>query len=351
MSIRVGINGFGRIGRQIYRIGHKNPDLGFVAINDITDAKTLAHLLKYDSLHRSMSADVKEKGGLIVVDGNAVKVLSEWDTEQLLWKELKMDAARESTGTFTERTGGEKHCMDGANKVIISAAKKYEPPHSSSSACCSRTGNQTFLQAHAPGKRASSTILDKHHLLHLDAPIRRKGNSGWVTENMCVATGDLKGFSTFMINGLGELIRQKVAKIVEEDCFPCFCFEAKGGDSFMAVDRDPVVIAKCVSRLQEDAADGIPGCGGFRAVIDHGPVLYKHVGDSTCFGTTDIFRVLDRVQSFVVPGQTWSTESFAAFLNRSSEKYRARKLKHINARKNPNDPKIAIDVFIIERKI
>ena len=76
MAIRVGINGFGRIGRQVYRIGYKNPELEFVAINDITDAKTLAHLLKYDSVHRTMDADVAGKDGSIVVDGKAVKVLA-----------------------------------------------------------------------------------------------------------------------------------------------------------------------------------------------------------------------------------------------------------------------------------
>ncbi|MGD0231595.1 MAG: type I glyceraldehyde-3-phosphate dehydrogenase [Syntrophorhabdales bacterium] len=124
MAIRVGINGFGRIGRQVYRIGSKNPELEFVAINDITDAKTLAHLLKYDSVHGTMGADVGEKDGSIVVDGKAIKVLSERDPEKLPWKELKVDVVLESTGKFTDRIGGEKHRLAGANKVIVSAPAK-----------------------------------------------------------------------------------------------------------------------------------------------------------------------------------------------------------------------------------
>jgi glyceraldehyde 3-phosphate dehydrogenase len=124
MAIRVGINGFGRIGRQVYRIGYKNPELEFVAINDITDAKTLAHLLKYDSVHRTMNAQVTEKDGSIVVDGKTVKVLAERDPENLPWKELNVDVVLESTGKFTDRIGGEKHCLAGAKKVVVSAPAK-----------------------------------------------------------------------------------------------------------------------------------------------------------------------------------------------------------------------------------
>jgi glyceraldehyde 3-phosphate dehydrogenase len=124
MAVRVGINGFGRIGRQVFRIGYKNPDLEFVAINDLTDAKTLAHLLKYDSVHRAMNADVGVKDGSIVVDGKAVRILSERDPEKLPWKDLKVDVVLESTGKFTDRAGGEKHMLAGAKKVIVSAPAK-----------------------------------------------------------------------------------------------------------------------------------------------------------------------------------------------------------------------------------
>ncbi|MGA3173380.1 MAG: type I glyceraldehyde-3-phosphate dehydrogenase [Syntrophorhabdales bacterium] len=124
MAIRVGINGFGRIGRQVYRIGFNNPELEFVAINDITDARTLAHLLKYDSVHRTMNAEVVAEDCSIVVNGKAVKVLSEKDPEKLPWKELKVDVVLEATGKFTDRIGGEKHRLAGANKVIVSAPAK-----------------------------------------------------------------------------------------------------------------------------------------------------------------------------------------------------------------------------------
>jgi glyceraldehyde 3-phosphate dehydrogenase len=124
MAVRVGINGFGRIGRQVFRIGYRNPNLEFVAINDLTDAKTLAHLLKYDSVHRTMQAEVKAQDGSLVVDGKVVKILSERDPEKLPWKELKVDVVLEATGKFTDRVGGDKHLMAGAKKVVVSAPAK-----------------------------------------------------------------------------------------------------------------------------------------------------------------------------------------------------------------------------------
>ncbi len=124
MAVRVGINGFGRIGRQVFRIGHKNPNIEFVAINDLTDARTLAHLLKYDSVHRTMDGDVAVQDGSIIVDGKSVRILSERDPEKLPWKDLKVDVVLESTGKFTDRMGGEKHMLAGAKKVVVSAPAK-----------------------------------------------------------------------------------------------------------------------------------------------------------------------------------------------------------------------------------
>jgi glyceraldehyde 3-phosphate dehydrogenase len=124
MAVRIGINGFGRIGRQVFRIGHGNPNLEFVAINDLTDAKTLAHLLKYDSVHGTMRAEVGVQDGSIVVDGKTVRVLSERDPEKLPWKDLKVDVVLEATGRFTDRVGGDKHLLAGARKVIVSAPAK-----------------------------------------------------------------------------------------------------------------------------------------------------------------------------------------------------------------------------------
>lgn len=124
MAFRVGINGFGRIGRLVYRAGLKNKDIEFVAVNDLTDAKTLAHLLKYDSVHGIMDGKIEGKGDVILVDGKELKVLAERDPEKLPWKDMAVDLVLESTGKFTDRAGAEKHLKAGAKKVIVSAPGK-----------------------------------------------------------------------------------------------------------------------------------------------------------------------------------------------------------------------------------
>ena len=128
MAIRIGINGFGRIGRNTLRAAKKlgMKDLDFVAVNDLTDTKTLAHLLKYDSVHgRFPSEVVAEKDGL-VVDGDSLRVLSEKDPAKLPWKDLGVDVVLESTGRFTDRDAAALHLAGGARKVIISAPAKKE---------------------------------------------------------------------------------------------------------------------------------------------------------------------------------------------------------------------------------
>jgi glyceraldehyde 3-phosphate dehydrogenase len=124
MSVKIAINGFGRIGRLVFRAGYKNKDVEFVAINDITDAKTLAHLLKYDSVHGTMDAEVKATDNAILVNGKEIKVFAVRDPEALPWKELGIDTVLESTGKFTDREGAEKHIKAGAKKVVISAPAK-----------------------------------------------------------------------------------------------------------------------------------------------------------------------------------------------------------------------------------
>lgn len=124
MPIRVGINGFGRIGRNVLRAGYKNKELEFVAVNDLTDAKTLAHLLKYDSVHGKFDAKVEAGKDSIFIDGKEVKVFAQRDPSQLPWKDLRVDVVLESTGRFTDRAGGAKHLEAGAKKVIISAPAK-----------------------------------------------------------------------------------------------------------------------------------------------------------------------------------------------------------------------------------
>jgi glyceraldehyde 3-phosphate dehydrogenase len=124
MATRVAINGFGRIGRLVYRAAHKSQELEIVAINDLTDAKTLAHLLKHDSVHGTMDADIRWKDCTLIVDGKEIVVLAERDPEKLPWKDMKVDVALESTGHFTDRAGAEKHLKAGAKKVVVSAPAK-----------------------------------------------------------------------------------------------------------------------------------------------------------------------------------------------------------------------------------
>ncbi|HEX9093486.1 MAG TPA: type I glyceraldehyde-3-phosphate dehydrogenase [Coriobacteriia bacterium] len=126
MAIKVGINGFGRIGRLVFRAAVGDPDIEIVAVNDLTDAKTLAHLLKYDSVHKTLKADVQASDGSFSVDGREVKVTAEKDPAALPWKALGVDVVVESTGRFTDATQAAAHRAAGARKVIISAPAKNE---------------------------------------------------------------------------------------------------------------------------------------------------------------------------------------------------------------------------------
>jgi glyceraldehyde 3-phosphate dehydrogenase len=125
MAVKVGINGFGRIGRNLFRAAHAaGADLDFVAVNDITDTGTLAHLLKYDSILGRFPGEVEAGEGSITVDGKELKVLSERDPAALPWGDLGADVVIESTGLFTGREDAAKHLQAGAKKVIISAPAK-----------------------------------------------------------------------------------------------------------------------------------------------------------------------------------------------------------------------------------
>jgi glyceraldehyde 3-phosphate dehydrogenase len=125
MTVKVGINGFGRIGRNLYRAAHAaGADLEFVAVNDITDPDTLAHLLKYDSILGRFGGTVEAREGAIAVDGTEIKVLSERDPAKLPWGDLGVEVVIESTGLFTGREDAAKHLEAGARKVIISAPAK-----------------------------------------------------------------------------------------------------------------------------------------------------------------------------------------------------------------------------------
>jgi glyceraldehyde 3-phosphate dehydrogenase len=124
MAVRVAINGYGRIGRCFHRIYFNDENLEVVAINDLTDAKTLAHLLKYDSVHRKFPAKVEVDGDYLVINGKRIRVYSEPDPEKLPWGDMGVDVVLESTGKFREREKAEKHLKAGAKRVVISAPAK-----------------------------------------------------------------------------------------------------------------------------------------------------------------------------------------------------------------------------------
>ncbi len=128
MATRVGINGFGRIGRQVLRAAKEQgvADLDFVAVNDLTDTRTLAHLFKYDSIHGTYQGDVEAGKDSIIVDGDEIRILSEKDPSALPWRDLGVDIVLESTGRFTDASQARKHIDGGAKKVLISAPAKGE---------------------------------------------------------------------------------------------------------------------------------------------------------------------------------------------------------------------------------
>lgn len=123
---KIGINGFGRIGREVFRVAFTNPEVEVVAVNDLTDAATLAHLLKYDSVHGTFPHEVSVDGDNIVVDGKKIKVIAQTDPAKLPWGELGVEIVVESTGRFTEGEKAKAHLTAGAKKVIISAPAKGE---------------------------------------------------------------------------------------------------------------------------------------------------------------------------------------------------------------------------------
>jgi glyceraldehyde 3-phosphate dehydrogenase len=126
MAVKIAINGFGRIGRLVFRIAHKRDDMNVVAINDITDAKTLAHLLKYDSVHGRFSGKVEAKDQAIVVDGKEIKISAERDPANLPWAALGVDIVVESTGVFRKKEQIAKHLAAGAKKVLLTVPAKDE---------------------------------------------------------------------------------------------------------------------------------------------------------------------------------------------------------------------------------
>ena len=130
MSIKIGINGFGRIGRVVFRAAMNHPDVEVVAINDLTDAATMAHLLKYDSVHAKLDMDIKAKDGAIEVNGKSIAYTAVKDPEKLAWKDCGVDIACECTGLFRNRDSAAKHLTAGARKVApLRSALNGKLPH------------------------------------------------------------------------------------------------------------------------------------------------------------------------------------------------------------------------------
>ena len=127
MAVKIAINGFGRIGRLVFRVGYKRSSFEIVAVNDITDAKTLAHLLKYDSVHGIFDADIKATDNAIIVDGKEYRVFSEKDPANLPWKDLGVDCVVEASGKFRDYDKAELHLKAGAKRVILTAPGKGKP--------------------------------------------------------------------------------------------------------------------------------------------------------------------------------------------------------------------------------
>lgn len=126
MVVRVAINGFGRVGRNVYRAAMNEPDIEFVAINDLADAKTLGHLLKYDSILGELKAEVEAKENSLFINGKEIQVLTQKDPSALPWKDLGVSIVVEATGIFTDKVGASKHLSAGARKVLITAPARGE---------------------------------------------------------------------------------------------------------------------------------------------------------------------------------------------------------------------------------
>lgn len=176
MSVKVAINGFGRIGRLVYKAVYHDPEIEVVAINDLTDAKTLAHLLKYDSVHGRFPAPVRAEGDMLVVDQKRIRIYAEKDPSRLPWKELGVDMVLESTGVFRTREKLNLHLQAGARKVLLSAPAKDELDNT----VVLGVNDETLKPEHKLVSNASCTtncLAPVAKVLHKTFGIKR----GWMT--------------------------------------------------------------------------------------------------------------------------------------------------------------------------
>lgn len=295
MAVKVGINGFGRIGRNVFRAAINNPEFDIVAVNDLTDAKMLAHLLKYDSVHGVLNADISVDGNNLVVNGKTITVKAERDPAQIGWGELGVEVVVESTGRFTKRDDAAKHLAAGAKKVVISAPgtneditivvgvneEKYDPAnhHVLSNASCTTNCLAPFakvLQNTFGIKRGMMTTIHSYtnDQQILDLPHKDYRRARAAAENMIpTTTGAAKAVALVLpelkgkLNGMAVRVPTPNVSLVD-----------------LVVELDKQVTAEEVNAALKAAAEG--ELKGILAYTDL-PLVSKDFNGATVSSTVD----------------------------------------------------------------
>ncbi|GAB3801132.1 type I glyceraldehyde-3-phosphate dehydrogenase [Virgibacillus kimchii] len=297
MTVKVGINGFGRIGRNVFRQAIENEEVEIVAVNDLTDADMLAHLLKFDSVHGVLDEEVEAKDGAIVVGGKEVKVLSERDPADLSWGKLGVEVVIESTGRFVDRESSQKHIDAGAKKVIISAPAKNEDltmvlgvnddqydaskHHIISNASCTTNCLATFAKVVHDNfgiKRGLMTTIHSYtnDQQILDLPHKDYRRARAAAQNIIpTTTGAAKAVGKVLpeldgkLNGgavrvptpdgsLTDLVVELEKNVTEEDINQAFKDAAEGDlKGIMQYSEDPLVSSDIVGNPHSSIVDGL----------------------------------------------------------------------------------------------
>lgn len=295
MAVKVGINGFGRIGRNVFRAAINNPEFDIVAVNDLTDANMLAHLLKYDSVHGVLDADITVDGNNLVVNGKTITVKAERDPANIGWGEMGVEVVVESTGRFTKRDDAAKHLEAGAKKVVISAPgsneditivmgvnqEKYDPAnhHVLSNASCTTNCLAPFakvLQNTFGIKRGMMTTIHSYtnDQQILDLPHKDYRRARAAAENMIpTTTGAAKAVALVLpelkgkLNGMAVRVPTPNVSLVD-----------------LVVELDKEVTAEEVNAALKAAAEG--ELKGILAYTDL-PLVSKDYNGSTVSSTVD----------------------------------------------------------------
>lgn len=297
MTVKIGINGFGRIGRNILRQTLDNDKVEVVAVNDLTDADMLAHLLKYDSLHGKLDQEVTVKDSNIVIDGKEIKVFSERDPANLGWGEVGADIIIESTGIFTERDAAQKHIDAGAKKVIISAPSKNEDlmivlgvneqeydagsHHIVSNASCTTNCLAPFAKVLHESFGIKRGLMTTIHAYTndqqiLDSPHKDYRRARAAAENMiptstgaAIAVGKVLPELDGKLNGMAvrvptpdgsvvDLVAELDQNVTEEEVNAAFKKAAEGDmKGILEYSEDPLVSKDIVSNLHSSVIDGL----------------------------------------------------------------------------------------------